>query len=302
MLRKMPLMFAIALIAACTPHPQAAASHDAPLTQPGTASVAPAKASDAQAAVQPEPSDHRSPPLQPPTQERVLYLISDKEGDSPISYETVNGSWIHFWYGIQFDLGGKHYYTGFAWETPELFGDELVNHFAAPGTKVTLAHATFFANPPASEEPWHWEGTEPYIGEFGGGERGNEPDRSRAAETYVTDDGRLVLAVPTWSLQSGVSLFFYDILVFDPKESQDVDATHWTYLDTLWAGSDNSTSCGEIGDTTIPCETQTSSLAFVKGHGLPAIRIAVTSVPDRARTEHAEYRFDMARKSYVAAP
>jgi hypothetical protein len=238
--------------------------------------------------------------LQPPRPDSVLYFISDKDGDGATSYETVNGSWIHFWYGLQFDLGDKHYYTGFAWETPELYGEDLKNHYPAPGTKVTLAHATFIANPPGSKEPWRWQGTEPYIGEFGGSERGNEVDTTRKAVQQVIAGERLLLAVPTWSLQSGVRVFGYDILVFDPRESQDVNANHWTYLGDVAAGEDNSADCGEDTVANIPCLTQTSTLAIVAhGDGIPDLRVTVSPATAGAKGDATtEYRYDPALKTY----
>lgn len=73
--------------------------------------------------------------LQPPRADSVLYFISNVDGDGATSYEVANGSWIHYWYGFQFELGGTRYYTGFAWETPERFGAESQDHSPAPAPR-----------------------------------------------------------------------------------------------------------------------------------------------------------------------
>ncbi|MEA5122774.1 hypothetical protein [Xanthomonas floridensis] len=241
--------------------------------------------------------------LQPPRPDSALYFISDVDGDGALSYEIANGSWIHFWYGLQFDLGGTHYYTGFAWKTPQLFGAERENHYAAPETKVTLAHATFVTSEPGSKSPWKFLGAEPYIGEFGGMEKGNTVDTTRKPQTVVTDDGRLVLTVPTWSLQSGIRILSYDVLVYNPKETQDIDDRHWTYLGNLPAGEDNSADCGEDAPGKIPCIKNSSTLEFVPQAGLPKLRVTVSAGPPTSGgDETVVYRYDAAQKSYLPTP
>ncbi|WDJ95933.1 hypothetical protein [Xanthomonas campestris] len=241
--------------------------------------------------------------LQPPRPDSVLYFISNVDGDGALSYEVANGSWINYWYGFQFELGGTRYYTGFAWETPELFGAERENHYPAPGTKVTLAHATFVTSEPGSKSPWKLLGAEPYIGEFGGMEQGNTVDTTRKPQTFVTDDGRLVLTVPTWSLQSGVRILSYEALVFNPKETDDVNDKHWTYIGNIPAGEDNSANCGEDAPGKIPCVKNSSTLAFVQQQGLPALRVTVSADPPTSGgDETVEYRYDAAQKSYLPAP
>ncbi|MCC4620818.1 hypothetical protein LL965_12245 [Xanthomonas cassavae CFBP 4642] len=241
--------------------------------------------------------------LQPPRQDSVLYFISNVDGDGATSYKVANGSWINYWYGFQFELGGTRYYTGFAWETPELHGAERENHYPAPGTKVTLAHATFVTSEPGSKTPWKLLGAEPYIGEFGGMEQGNTVDTTRKPQTFVTDDSRLVLAVPTWSLQSGVRILSYDALVFNPKETEDVNDKHWTYIGNLPAGEDNGASCGEDAPGKIPCIKNTSTLEFVPQAGLPALQVKVSAnPPTNAGDETVVYRYDAAQKSYLPTP
>ncbi|AZR25542.1 hypothetical protein [Xanthomonas vasicola] len=241
--------------------------------------------------------------LQPPRTDSVLYFISNVDGDGATSYEVANGSWINYWYGFQFELGGTRYYTGFAWETPERFGAESDDHSPAPGTKVTLAHATFVTSEPGSKTPWKLLGAEPYIGEFGGMEQGNTVDTKRKPETFATDDGRLVLAVPTWSLQSGVRILSYDTLVFNPKDTDNVNDKHWTYIGNVPAGQDNSADCDEDAPGKIACVKNSSKLAFVKQPGLPALRVTVSADPPTSGgDETVEYRYDAARKSYLPTP
>lgn len=196
-------------------------------------------------------------------------------------------------------------YNGFAWETPELYGAERENHSAAPGTKVTLAHATFVASEPGSKSPWKLLGAEHYIGEFGGMEQGNTVDTTRQPQTFVTDDSRLVLAVPTWSLQSGVRILSYDALVFKPKETENVNDKHWTYIGNIPAGEDNSANCGEDAPGKIACVKNSSTLAFVKQPGLPALRVTVSADPPTSGGgATVEYRYDAATasKSYLPTP
>ena len=136
----------------------------------------------------------------PPAPDAVLYFIYNKDGDGATSYEIENGSVATYWYGHQFDLRGKHYFAGFAYSTPEKFGAAEDEPNPAPGSKVTLANATFVLSKPGTEKPWSLVGAEPYIGEFGAYEKGDEVDPKRTAVSYETEGGQFVLAVPTMSL------------------------------------------------------------------------------------------------------
>lgn len=297
LVRKIPLILALATVAACKPAPP----HTAAAT-PTTASTAP-HPSDKDATAMQDATQATTQQLQPPRPDSVLYFISNVDGDGALSYEVANGSWINYWYGFEFTLGGTRYYTGFAWETPELYGAERENHSPAPEAKVTLAHATFVTSAPGSKSPWKLLGAEPYIGEFGGMEQANTIDTARKPQTQVTDDGRLVLALPTWSLQSGVRILSYDLLAFNPKDTAEVDDTHWTYVGNLPAGQDNSANCGEDAPGKIACVKNASTLAFVQQPGLPGVRVTVSGDPSANGGDAAvQYRYDSARKSYVPTP
>jgi len=296
---KIPLILALATLAACgpaTPDPAADRSQSAAAT--ATDANPPQKDASMQDAHQ-----DSAQPLPPPRPDSVLYFISNVDGYGALEYEIANGSWIHYWYGFQFELGGTRYYTGFAWKTPQLFGADLENHYPAPDTPVTLAHATFVASEAGSKLPWDFQGAELYIGEFGGREQGNAIDETRKPRTHTTRDGRLVLAVPTWSLQSGINVLSYDVLAFDPRETSDVNDTHWTYVGNLHAGYDNTTHCGEDVTGNPPCVKNTSTLEFVEQPGLPALRVTVSGNPAGQEGDATtEYRYDPGRKSYLPAP
>ncbi|CEE80064.1 conserved exported hypothetical protein [Xanthomonas citri pv. citri] len=299
LVRKISLVLALATIAACT---QATPDATAPKTAAAAAGT-PTKPSEKDASPMQDATQGSTQQLQPPRTDSVLYFISNVDGDGATSYEVANGSWIHYWYGFQFELGGTRYYTGFAWETPERFGAEGEDHSPAPGTKVTLAHATFVTSEPGSKTPWKLLGAEPYIGEFGGLEQGNTVDTTRRPQTFVTDDSRLVLAVPTWSLQSGVRILSYDALVFNPKETDNVNDKHWTYIGNIPAGENNSANCGEDAPGKIACVKNSSTLAFVKQPGLPALRVTVSADPPTSGGDATvEYRYDAASKSYLPTP
>jgi hypothetical protein len=296
-IRKITLILALATIAACKP-----ATPDPAADRSNSATATATNPSQKEASMQDAHQDSTRQ-LQPPRPDSVLYFISDIDGDGALEYETANGSWIHYWYGFEFELGGTRYYTGFAWETPEIYGAERENHYPAPDTPVTLAQATFVASEAGSKSPWTFQGAELYIGNFGGRERGNTVDPARKPQTHTTQDGRLVLAVPSWSLQSGISVLSYDVLVFNPRESSDVNDTHWTYVGNLHAGYDNTTNCGEDVTGNPPCVKNSSTLAFVEQPGLPTLRVTVSGDPAAQGGDATiEYRYDTGRKSYLPAP
>ncbi|MHA6557293.1 hypothetical protein [Pseudomonas viridiflava] len=237
--------------------------------------------------------------LEPPRPDSTLYYISTVDGNGELSYESVNGSWITYWYGFQFEVGGTLYYTGFAWETPEKFGADLVNHYPAPETKVTLTHATYTASQPGSKSPWTLQGVEPYIGEFGGSERGNEVDTERKPQTWNTPSGDMLLALPTWYLVSGEKMRMIEILLFNPDDLSNTDDKRWRYLATLDAGSSNEANCGPDTAGAIPCIDVTGKLAFIaqKGSDLPLLRVTVPASGGQSEAVR-NYRYNAALKIY----
>lgn len=273
----------------------------APSDPPATAPAAAQNEKEAKPVDAPEKQSE-----QPPAPDAVMYFIYGKDGDGATSYEIENGSVATYWYGHQFDLGGKHYYAGFAYATPEQFGESGTG-LPDPGARVALANATFVLSRPGEEKPWSVVGSEQWIGEFGGAEQADRVDASRPALEHVTRDGIYLLAVPTVSLQSGVDLSGYAIFRFQPGELEDVEDRHWRYLGTVPAGEDNAAACD--GGEVMPCAKSTGTLAFVDGQGaMPdlAVTFEGTTIdgPDRTRTlgeqDRAVYRYDAAAGQYVA--
>lgn len=247
--------------------------------------------------------------VQPPSPSSVLYLIYQKDGDGASSYEVDNGSWATYWYGYSFDLGGKHYFTGFASQTPDKYGKSDEENYADADAKVTLTQATFFTTNPDAEKPWTFQGSERYIGEFGGYEKANEVDETRKPQSYQTPSGKLLLAVPTWYLSSGTRVSSFDVLVFNPDELTKTDETRWTYLGNIVAGEDNGAACDEEEGAVVPCVKSSGVLSFAPqdGSDLPLIRIAVSgteiAAPGKIRplgsADNAEYRYDPAKQQYL---
>jgi hypothetical protein len=230
--------------------------------------------------------------IAPPRPDAVLYLISNVDGNGALSYEVANGAEINFWYGLQFESGGKQYYTGFAWETPRRFGDG--EHFPAPGTKVTLSNASFVAsgNP---QEPWKWEGSEPFIGEFGGNERANEVDPSRRHQLWHAPNGDVLLAVPSTYFVSGARMRTFEVLHFNAQLPLGVDDRRWRYLATLEAGGENSAECEDNPGSA--CYDLTGTLEFVEQPGGAMPLLSVT-FPAGSDARPARYRYDPQSRTY----
>ncbi|AWV06054.1 hypothetical protein [Marilutibacter maris] len=242
--------------------------------------------------------------VEPPTPDSVLYLIYQKDGDGATSYEIANGAWANYWYGHRFELGGKHYFTGFAYATREIFSDD-----AGPGleSEVSLSHATFELTDESGAKPWTFVGAEPYIGKFGGYDKGNAVDEGREAQEFKTSDGRLLLAVPTWSLQSGVRIESFDMFVYNPAEELPVDEHHWTYVGNVYTGEDNSAACDDEG-VTLSCVKSLGKLQFVSRDGdpMPSLKVELEGtaiegpgkVKELGTSDVVEYGYDAEAKSY----
>lgn len=281
-----------AAISACSgePLPSAAVTEVAPHT----------------ANVPPTEEDMTYAEVPAPTPDSILYLIYQRDGDGATSYEIANGAWVTYWHGHGFELGGKRYFTGFAYATRERFaggGDA-----SGPEDRVDLAHATLQLTDAGAGKPWTFLGAEPFIGRFGGNDRGNEIDATRSSQESRTADGRLLLAVPTWSLQSGERIDSFDVLLFNPAEEVPVGQRHWTYVGNVVTGGENSASCGEAG--TAPCVASKGALEFMaSAAGLPGIRVVrsgtIISGPGETRTLGAsdaiEYTFSEAEGEYRPA-
>lgn len=245
----------------------------------------------------------------PPSPSSVLYLIYQKDGDGALSYEVENGSWATYWYGYSFDLKGKHYFTGFASETPSKYGKSEEESYPDPDGKVTLTQATFSLVNPGTDKPWSFDGAELYIGEFGGYEKANEIDGTRKPQSYQTPGGKMVLAIPTWYLSSGARVESFDMFVFNPDELTTADDRRWTYLGNIVTGEDNGAACGEEEGSPVPCVKSSGVLSFVPqdGSDLPLIRIerngSEIASPGKVRTlgpaDNTEHRYDPTKKQYL---
>ena len=252
-----------------------------------------------------------SPPkmaAQPPSPSSILYLIYQKDGDGALSYEVDDGAVATWWFGHAFDLGGRHWYTGFAYNTPEIYGPKDDDAIPAPGDRVNITAATLFKDSAGSEQEWTIDGAFPTIGEFGAYGHAGEIDKSRKIESRETGDGRMVLAVPVTFFANGVDTASYEVFLFDSVDLQleaNAGRKRWTYVGNVFAGEDNDADCGpEAGGRA--CHASKGALSFgaTGDGGLPTIRIAMTGTGASAEAAGGvtEYRYDTASKQYQAAP
>ncbi|MFD0725009.1 hypothetical protein [Lysobacter brunescens] len=243
---------------------------------------------------------------QPPSPSSMLYLIYQKDGDGALSYEVDDGAVATWWFGHSFDLGGKHWYTGFAYNTPEVYGPKDENAVPAPGSKVNITAATLFKDSAGSEKEWTIDGAYPTIGEFGAYERAGEIDKTRKIESRETGDGRMVLAVPVTFFANGVDSASYEMFLFDSADLQleaNAGRQRWTYIGNIAAGEDNDADCGqEPGDRACYQTKGTLSFGTPGDGGLPTIRIAMSGTGTEAASGVTEYRYDTAGKQYQPAP
>jgi hypothetical protein len=222
-----------------------------------------------------------APAIAPPSPGEVIAAIYDERGDSSDSYEVANGAVATFWYGHQFDFGGKRYYTGFAYSTAEKYGKDKEEDFAAPDEQVTLSQATFERGSDAAH-PWVFFGAQPALGEFGGYERGPGADTARKAKTFATAAGGEILAVPaSESVNEGISAYYYEIFERAPNQDDPNRLGPWRYLSSVDAGGDNAAGCAsDPADAKLlpPCVKSVGEIAFeaVAGQDLPRISVALS--------------------------
>lgn len=266
--------------------------------------AAPALAADDSAPVIPRST---AAAVTPPDAATVMYFIYQIDGKGETTYEVANGSIATYWFGHAFESEGKHYYTGFVWETAERYGKPGEDQ-VGPETQVNIAESTFVLNDPASERPWKFRGMEHTIGEFGAYERAPDVDTRRKPIEHRTPAGKLLLAVPDTSFENGITSDGYSLLVFDPERlKQDSDNKVWTYVGNVLTGEDNSAACadGEV----MPCTSSTGELVFSADgtNDMPRVTVkpsgTTISGPNKTRqlgaADVTNYAYDTKTKQYV---
>lgn len=284
----------VSLLAACSPStPTAASPQGAPAPRQD---VAPMQNTPTPAAA-----------ATPPDAGSVLYFIYQVDGDGATSYEVANGSVATFWFGHAFELAGTRYYTGFAWNTPNKYGKPGEDE-AGPTTQVTLTEATFTLTGTTPNRPWVFKGMERDIGSIGAYGTAAQIDGKRKPVEYRTPAGKLLLAVPTTSVDAGSSIDGYALLLFNPHYEQEKDDDRvWAFVGSVVTGEDNAAACD--GGAVMPCIGSDGVLAFsaAPGSDLPRINIqrsgTTFSGPDQTRplgeADTAHYAYDPATRAYA---
>jgi hypothetical protein len=298
------LLLSVAILAACK-----AAAPQAPVNTPtttATSAVAPT-----QEANNMDNNQQAVPAVAPPSPGDVISAIYNERGDNSDSYEVANGKVATFWYGYEFEFGGKHYYTGFAYSTAEKHGKDKEDDFAAPDEQVTLSQATFERSADAAN-PWKFFGAQPFLGEFGGFERGPSVDKARKAKSFATANGGEILAVPaSESVNEGISAYSYQIFERSIREEDPTRLGPWRYVSSVDAGSDNADGCAsDPADAKLlpPCVKSSGEIAFeaVSGQDLPQIAVAMSgneiAGPGQVRAldpkQPLHYRYDAKDQAY----
>ncbi|MEG2805027.1 hypothetical protein [Stenotrophomonas sp.] len=242
--------------------------------QDGNAAARASKAAvGAQPAVEHQ-KDQGMTALKPPSPDSILYLIYQRDGDGAFTYEVDGGVIVSYWYGLAFDLKGKHYFTGFTTGTEGEEGPGSEGGMEEPG-HVAIGQATFVQGGDAAKPTWSQLETDGYVGEFGANDQGDPVDTTRKAQYEATEDGRLVLAVPTRRFADGVATASFALFLFDPDNVDALSFRRWGYLGSIAAGSDNSAACDE--GQVMPCAVSTGTLAFgpPSASGLPVLTVAL---------------------------
>lgn len=233
----------------------------------------------------------------------VLLAIYKKEGDGSSSYEVGNQVWVSYWYGHAYEIDGRRYFTGFAYNTGTPSEDGA--GISAPGDQVEISQATYAIAPEGSVTVWEFAGAERDIGKFGGRERGNAIDEEASPQTFRTAGGDYLLAVPTWYLETGVKAKTAELFMLKRQQM------HWQYLGSIATGEDNSAGCAsdDVAEGLPPCAVNTGLLEFQpqQESEMPFIRVEmkgkVIDGPGKTRDfgprGTAEYRYDQATSMYM---
>lgn len=246
----------------------------------------------------PQQKDQNMSELKPPSADSVLYFIYQRDGDGAVSYTIDGGATVSYWYGHAFDLGGKHYFTGFAaksqGEGPE--GDDGM----MDPEHVAISQATFTRVEKDGKVEWSKPDTDGYVGEFGRMGRPQQIDDSRKAQSFTTGDGRYLLAVPTLDFVNGNDVRMASLFLFDPDNKDALPFRKWGFLGSVAVGGDNSAACDE--GRVMPCSASSGVLAFepAPDGGLPAVKVTpsgtANSGPGEVRAlgpaDAVVYRFD----------
>lgn len=251
----------------------------------------------------PQQKDQDMSELKPPSADSVLYFIYQRDGDGAVSYKVDGGATVSYWYGHEFDLGGKHYFTGFGaksqGEGPE--GDDGM----MDPEHVAISQATFTRVEKDGKSEWSKPDTDGYVGEFGRMGRPEQIDDSRKAQSFTTGDGRYLLAVPTQDFVNGTDVRMFSLLLFDPGSVDKLGFRQWGYLGSIPVSDDNSDACD--GGQVMPCVASTGTLTFEQvGEGLPRLKVSSRGttiaspgkVRDMTGADDVVYTFDETSERY----
>ncbi|TQM17385.1 hypothetical protein FB548_0768 [Pseudoxanthomonas sp. 3HH-4] len=256
-------------------------------------------------ATSPENKEEDMSELKPPSADSVLYFIYQRDGDGAVSYKIDGGATVSYWYGHEFDLDGKHYFTGFGAKT-QGEGPDGDDGMMDP-EHVAISQATFTRVEKDGKQAWSKPDTDGYVGEFGRLGRADEVDTSRKAHGYATDDGRYVLAVPTRDFMNGEEVQSFAMFLFDPDGKDALSFRQWGYVGSVRVGGDNQAACSD--GHVMPCTASTGDLAFERASdgGLPALKVTpsgnTNAGPGKVRTlgpaDAVTYRFDANAERYT---
>lgn len=242
--------------------------------------------------------------LKPPSADSVLYFIYQRDGDGAVSYKVDGGATVSYWYGHAFDLGGKHYFTGFGAKS-EGEGPEGDDGMMEDPEHVAISQATFTRVEKDGKVEWSKPDTDGYVGEFGRMGRPEQIDESRKAQSFTTGDGRYLLAVPTRDFVNGTEVGMFSLLLFDPGSVDKLGFRQWGYLGSIPVSDDNSDACD--GGQVMPCVASTGTLTFEQvGEGLPRLKVSSRrttiaspgKVRDMTAADDVVYSFDETSERY----
>ena len=235
----------------------------------------------------------------------AIHNIPEKD-DNAESVELENGVISTYWYGHEFDVAGRHFFTGFVWNTRDAEarkGEDV----AAPDVQVRIAQATFERTHPGKTPAYSFYAVERKTGQFGGREKPPEVDTARKALEFHTADNRMVLAVPTRTFENGITIDGYATFLFTLKKEFALHEWLWAYTGSIQTGEDNSAACD--GGAVMPCANGKGELSFVPGQGgLPQIQVKLSGTtiegPGKTRTlgaaDATTYVFNEKTRMYVS--